>query len=452
MAKLKMSTELFSIPHVNKYLIYSPLKGISFFATQGQVNILYLIQDQGLDEGDVPPSYSKFVKRMKDLQIVNGEPDEIPLPKKEGKFEPTTVNLFPTSDCNLRCTYCYARGGETHVYMSLDIAKSAIDLIVRNALSKRVGEIKVNFHGGGEPTLGWDLLVKTYEYAKCQAEENGLRAKFSTATNGVLSSRRVRWLAENFDKIIVSFDGTKQAQDLHRPKANGSGSFRDVFQTMKILDSYSFPYSIRATISSKTVNNMKEMVVFCHENLSTRYLHVEPVFSCGRCEGDKSLEPQPSTFIRSFIDAKREAEKRKVKLFYSGASLDRVSASFCGVSGENFAVTPDGYVTSCQEVCSPLDFRASFFMYGSYGAANRSFLIDHERLNSLRISTVNNVEYCSKCFCKWHCAGDCLAKVHYDKHFDGSGRGSRCEINRGITKFLLVESLKNEKSFKEIDE
>ena len=65
---------------------------------------------------------------------------------------------------------------------------------------------------------------------------------------------------------------------------------------------------------------------------------------------------------------------------------------------------------------------------------------DYEKIKSLRQFSVENLDYCSDCFCKWHCAGDCISKV-----FDRSGSfnhegSSRCELNRELT-FLKIKEL-----------
>ena len=42
-----------------------------------------------------------------------------------------SIAFMPTSDCNLRCIYCYDRGGEDKATLPLATAKHAIDWTVR---------------------------------------------------------------------------------------------------------------------------------------------------------------------------------------------------------------------------------------------------------------------------------------------------------------------------------
>ena len=55
---------------------------------------------------------------------------------------------------------------------------------------------------------------------------------------------------------------------------------------------------------------------------------------------------------------------------------------------------------------------------------------------------VNNYEYCEKCFCKWHCAGDCPSKI-VSVDIEKIERGNRCEINQELTKDLIIDLIRN---------
>ncbi len=46
------------------------------------------------------------------------------------KYDRYFATLNITSDCNLRCGYCYANGGHLHKYMSFSTAKKALEAIL----------------------------------------------------------------------------------------------------------------------------------------------------------------------------------------------------------------------------------------------------------------------------------------------------------------------------------
>ena len=117
-----------------------------------------------------------------------------------------------------------------------------------------------------------------------------------------------------------------------------------------------------------------------------------------------------------------------------GASL---TASFCQASTPSFNVTTDGDLTACFEVTSRRDPRAETFIYGRYDADDRSFVVDADRLATLRRLTVQDAPRCGRCFAKYHCAGDCPSKRLYPGADDALT--ARCVINRALTLDHLEE-------------
>ena len=43
--------------------------------------------------------------------------------KKEEFHIGPSISFMPTLDCNLRCVYCYAKGGDDKIYTDLSLAK-----------------------------------------------------------------------------------------------------------------------------------------------------------------------------------------------------------------------------------------------------------------------------------------------------------------------------------------
>lgn len=55
---------------------------------------------------------------------------------------PRLLVLGVTADCNLRCRYCSARGGEEKAYMSEVVARRAVDLMTEGS-----EKFKIQFTG-----------------------------------------------------------------------------------------------------------------------------------------------------------------------------------------------------------------------------------------------------------------------------------------------------------------
>jgi uncharacterized protein len=223
--KPKLTSELFTIPlEDEKYLIYAPLRQAAFVASDRVVNFLADLQEGKYDRSLDPDG--SLVKFLQQLEILNAKSAETqPVTTFEGTPLPTAVTFFLTTACNLRCTYCYAAAGDTPLKsMSLVVAKRGIDFVVANALSQKVPQFEIIYHGGGEPTANWQVMTESFAYARQKALEEGLSVKASTATNGVLNDDRIDWIIANLTGVSLSFDGLPSIQDTHRVTANGKGS------------------------------------------------------------------------------------------------------------------------------------------------------------------------------------------------------------------------------------
>ena len=348
-------------------------------------------------------------------------------------FFPHEVTLFLTSRCNLRCRYCYAEAGTRDLNMPPDIAEAAIDLVAANAGLLGSPVFGVGFHGGGEPTVAWNLFQHCVRYAEAKAETMGLDADIFAATNGVLSDEKRSFIIEHCKTVNVSLDGPHDIQDLNRPKASGAGSYADVHDTLKCFDAAGFHYGIRATITAATVNRMEEIVERLRDEFNFAYLHIEPVWACGRCTASGERPPPDGVFERNFVKASARAKALGIDIHYSGARLDVLTTKFCGAPGDGFSVLPEGIATSCYEITDPGAPLASVFHYGHYDQNARTFIFNAERLRMLREMSVEHFPYCSDCFCKWHCAGDCLAKVFRASRSTRHEGSQRCALNRALT-------------------
>ena len=368
-----------------------------------------------------------------------------PLPHHEVGFRPAQVTLFPTNNCNLRCSYCYAFGGEGGgngepiVTMHPDVAKRAVDLVVKNARERAaegepVRNALVSIHGNGEPFCAFDLVQQIVWYGQDLAERYGFPVLFNAASNGVLSDEQLDFVVANFNSINISFDGLPEFQDANRPVAGGRGSFAHVDRTIKRLVESSVGFGIRTTVTAAMVDRMPDIVAFVGERYpGLEQLHFEPVWECGRCATSADTMPDSATFTRRYLESLEVAKKVGVRLVFSGARQDIVGDTFCKVSSGSFTVTPTGDVTACYEVSYRSDPRAERFFFGRFDHEVGDFVFDQEKLDELSTLNVHNMPYCSDCFCRWHCAGDCAAKVLEGITPQQHHGSVRCEISRALT-------------------
>jgi len=434
----KITSELFSIPlGEHKYLVYAPLRRAAFVGNSSVVNSLADISERR--EIDTPLD-EPLVNFLKGIEILDADhPETTPDDEASGEFCPTVVTLFLTTACNLRCTYCYAQAGDTpKKFMNLETARKGIDYVVKNALRMDAGEFGVGFHGGGEPSVNWKVLKGATEYARELAQEHGLGLHLTMATNGFLSDDQLTWLTANIGSVSLSIDGKPSTHDLHRPTATGKPSSPKVLNTIERLEEAGVQYGLRLTVTKDQIEALPSSIEYLCRRFSPGRIQVEPAYNMGRWKDAPSAET--AAFIDAYRESQQIAQTYGQDLTFSGARAGTLTNHFCGVSNDNFTLSTDGSVSACFEAFEPDDPHKDVFFYGE--ASDQGFQLDHSKIDRLRNKTVNNNPYCSGCFAKWSCAGDCHYKALEDQRDGGSWSGSdRCHIIRELTKDQILEKI-----------
>jgi uncharacterized protein len=434
----RLFEDVFCLPHGPGFIVYLPLLGIALHANGAFVNLLERAlqgeQDARttLDMGD---SFLDLLDQsdQRRASLVAATPP--------GPFAPTSVSLFLTHDCTLRCLYCYADGGSSKFHMPLDIVTGVLSRVLENVLQQGSHELTVHFHGGGDVSAAWPLLTQTRRYLSDITRPHNISVRTSIGLNGVLNPGQRQWIVDNIDSATVSLDGPPEIQDMHRPTQNGGPSSSLVYETLQAFDKARFTYGIRSTITDLSVSHMEQIVAFVCDHFGALRIKLEPMFSRGRATHARTGPPDAGLFVEGFRRALVKAKSAGRELIYSGVRLDVLTSTFCQASGESCAVTPEGMVTSCYEVLDQGDPLAGTFFYGRYDAGQQAFVVDESRRARLRQLSVLNKPLCKTCFCKWHCAGDCPVKSLHVESTDHREYSDRCRITRELTKDRLVESL-----------
>lgn len=427
----RISAELFLIPLDQDFVVYAPLRQAAFLASGSLVNLIADLQrGVEIDEDELEPGWIEFLRR---LEIVDGGAEPRPITTFSGTPKPTSLTLFLTTGCNLRCTYCYASAGDTPFQsMPLSVARQGIDFVIGNAVELNQPEIEIAYHGGGEPSLNWKTLTESLDYAERRAAECGLKVRASMATNGVLDDGKLDWIITRLnDGVSVSFDGLPEVHDVHRLTVQGQGSSERVMHSLRRFDAVDFPYGLRLTVTHDHLSKMEPSVRFLCENFRPRRIQLEPAYQLGRWRDAPSAET--AEFIRGFRLAQQTAREFGRTIDFSAARVGSLSNHFCGITQDSFCLTADGHVSACYESFLKGAEWSEKFFYGSHDAAAGTFRFELPVLNELRSQSVENRPFCEGCFAKWTCGGDCYHKaltVNGGGEFQGS---DRCHIIRELT-------------------
>lgn len=147
----------------------------------------------------------------------------------KGDIASRNITLCVTSDCQLRCTYCYERH-KGNKYMSFETAKKYIDMIVygTKGMDQYISEKKHKFvvleFIGGEPLLAVDLIDQVIEYwIDLLTDLNHpwlTRFRLSICSNGVnYFSEKIQNFLRKWERILsfsITLDGNKELHDACR--------------------------------------------------------------------------------------------------------------------------------------------------------------------------------------------------------------------------------------------
>ena len=433
-----LRTEIHAIPLEDRRLIfYAPLRRTAFIGNASMARLIERLRDGA--PGSFTPREAEAARFLEAIGLLGGPPDSPPRQDFPAELKPSRISLLLTTACTMRCAYCYAAAGDRPArHMTLETAVRAIRWTVSNAVATGAPRIELSLHGGGEPTANWPVLTGSVEFARECAGANGLDVQVSMATNGMLSADQVDWIATHLNGLTVSFDGLPAVHDANRRTADGKPSSRGVVETMQRLDRLSFPYSIRATVTAEHLARLPDSIDYIFSTCHPASVQVEPIYKIGR--GRDAETAETDEFIATFRLARARAREHGGQILFSAARIGSLSDHFCDATKGSFCLSPDGNVTSCYEVFAEDERWAPKFFFGvPKGGGGYEF--DAGVLAGLRSQSVHNRAFCSGCFARWDCGGDCYHKAlatNGDGEFRGAGR---CHIIRELSKDMLIERI-----------
>jgi uncharacterized protein len=418
--------DTYFIPFNGRQIVYRPLHRLAFLGNQAMVSYL---RGRVATADRVPeqPEIEAFLAKTD-----YWTPARMPvLPDQDcpGR-RPSVAVLLMTNRCNLACTYCYAAAGvEAPVDMSLPLARTVIDAAAENARLNGDGRFSLSFHGGGEPTLNWDVLVEAVRWARAK----DLPCNISLASNGVWSARQRDFICGNMNSVTLSADGIVDVHDAQRPRRSGRGSFSDVLRSIRALDEAGVDYGIRMTAASGAIEHISDGVRFLCNETGVRAIQVEVSFTTERGVYADPAPGDAGRFVDAFLQAARIGAERGVFVYYSGARPWVISHVFCQAPTQALIATPEGRLVACFEMTGDTHPYSAEFTIGRVTSGGVE--PDLDAMASFQRRQEARRDTCTRCFCFWHCCGDCASRAMMSK----APSSVRCQINREVTKRLIVD-------------
>ncbi|MBR2349329.1 MAG: thioether cross-link-forming SCIFF peptide maturase [Clostridia bacterium] len=324
-------------------------------------------------------------------------------------------------DCNMRCEYCFAHDGTYDTardYMSLEVGKKAIDLLLKECGIKK--NLEVDFFGG-EPLLNLDVVKGIVEYAKAEAEKVGKRFSFTMTTNCLLlNDDNIAWLNEEMDNVVLSIDGRKCVHDAVRKSPTGNPNYDVVLKNAIAFRKVrgDKKYYVRGTFTAKNLDFCKDILDLNDKGFDQ--ISIEPVVLPEdhplviKEEHLKAIMDEYDNLAEHYIE-RRKGEKW-FNFFHYMIDLDHGPCvnkrlTGCGAGTEYVAVSPLGDIYPCHQFVG----EEEYLLGNVYDGISN----DQMRARFAK-NTVLAKEHCTDCPAKYYCGGGCAANA---KNFAGKIEG-----------------------------
>ncbi|MFF4345576.1 radical SAM protein [Kitasatospora sp. NPDC001540] len=239
-----------------------------------------------LRAGRVPTTDAALLQRLIDTEIVvpaaTGEMDVlVERSRKAAQADGyRSFTLMPTSYCNMGCTYC----GQQHTKGRLPADhRAAVAARVERAIkAPSTQEVKIRWFGG-EPMMGYAVLLDLSSRFTATADQNGVRYSAMMVTNGsLLTLRKLHRLRNDgrITKLCITLDGPKEIHDRSRILKSGGTSFTRitslVTEALADQDLADVSFELRTNV---TKDNADHIDTYLHHMAETGLAHSRVTFT-----------------------------------------------------------------------------------------------------------------------------------------------------------------------------
>lgn len=238
---------------------------------------------------------------------------------------PTTVDLFLTRACNLKCCHCFAEGGRP----------LKDELLHEEWLSlfdqlEEMGVLQVRLTGG-EPFMRRRIL-DILDYLKAKRFQKLL------ITNGtMLTEKTVEALAKSDITPTVSLDGA--TAEVHDAFRGVPGAFRRTLRGISFLRRSGMMYGLNTCVHSENVGQIEDIIRFAARVGATRIglLGIVQAGRAGKKEKSSLSGVEYMMLSLRFMKlARKYADRIEItpELFFDENTLDSIGAYTCSIDSD----------------------------------------------------------------------------------------------------------------------
>lgn len=277
---------------------------------------------------------------LNEILIANNNDDDDAIEEGYG-----AVKIHVSNTCNLRCKYCYAKGGNYGTDSMLMNEKTAIKVVDFLKTEKKFENIEYITFFGGEPLLNCDIIEYICENTK------DMNVKYLLQTNGtIVNSNIIRILKKYHIILTVSLDGPQYINDFNRIDMGGKGTYEKIVNNINVMRENDINVrAIEATLSREFIGkySKKEIADYIYGITGAKLIKVEYDMSVQAKECDEELLVEIEHFFEQCVNGKYIVDNdayRILKIFLSRQYSDYI----CPAGNSVITIDVQGNVFPCQ--------------------------------------------------------------------------------------------------------
>ncbi|MFP4496818.1 MAG: SPASM domain-containing protein [Vulcanimicrobiota bacterium] len=376
------------------FLVDELSKDIIETSSDSQEKVFEILKEKHSRE-NIREAFAEWQKLKKGIIIKDHQKDTPPR-----NLRALCLNI--THKCNLACSYCFAERltEENAPSMTVETVCKSLDFLFEN--SHDVHRLQVDFFGG-EPLLVFDKVKAGVEYARKLEQKLDKEILFSLTTNAtLLTDEIIDFVKKHNISLILSLDGDKTVNDLHRKYRNGKGSFDEIIKNiLKVKEKlHPMDYYIRGTFTARSLN-LKETADFFHR-MGFYNISLEPVTGPDTYEFSLKKE-HLGNLHEEYIKLANWMKDKNIQFYHFNMELEnplcltrRITG--CGAGVEYVVVDPRGDIYPCHQFVENEEFLLGNIFHG---------INNHKLCSTFRESTIYQKEDCPRCWARFYCSGGC---------------------------------------------
>ena len=337
------------------------------------------------------------------------------------------LEILVANDCNLRCRYCYAHGGN-YGKKAERMSPETVCTYLQALLIGKYKSVSVVMFFGGEPTLCPDTIQAACEFFERNVGKGTLEKmpQFVMVSNGTLIDEKMARLIHKYDiNVTISIDGPQDINDLNRVDAAGNGAFERAVRGIELLRAVGKPPGlIEATYTAAHAEmgyTKEDIYDYLKEKFDTDIM-------VGDCEsgGDERLV---------YSDQDMHIRDGEMPLSNIAAMGRRLSAETldgigCDVALASVSLLPNGELYPCHYFVGHPEYRLASFRDGAFDfSLYENILPRFTKLNKL------SNPLCEDCWAKAVCKPcPAFALLHEETEI-----AANCHYRKNLAKYEILQ-------------